>query len=56
MAKRDDLNAKVTWIPIDAVADVVPDELFDPDYMKPLFEYGYQRMISGDAWMNSKLE
>ena len=53
LAERDGIDAKVTWIPRDAVADIKPKEPFDPDYMRPLFEYGYQRMLGNQAWVES---
>jgi predicted acylesterase/phospholipase RssA len=46
---RDGVDLELTWIPDSAPPD--PDkELFDPAYMSALFEYGYQRMVSGTAF------
>ena len=44
----------MTWIP-DEVRDelgVKPSEAFDPNYMKALFDYGYQRMEKGEVWQD----
>ena len=58
LAERDGLDLDVTWIP-DEVRDelgVKPSEAFDPNYMKALFNYGYQRMEKGEVWQDfSKL-
>ncbi len=37
-----------TWIGEDFVHDYPGP--FDPDYMRALFDYGYDLMKSGDAW------
>jgi predicted acylesterase/phospholipase RssA len=49
IANRDGVDVKLTWIPTDAV-QAPPEEVFDPAYMRKLFDYGYSRAISGDAW------
>ncbi len=51
LAERDGVDVKLTWIPDDAV-DVESEEAFDPDYMKALFEFGYQRAVSGRPWLD----
>jgi predicted acylesterase/phospholipase RssA len=50
LARRDGLEVVASWIPKDAVGHVEVNEHFDPDYMNALFEYGYQRVLSGKAW------
>ena len=49
LANRDGVDVKLTWIPATAIRDP-GDEVFDPEYMAALFEYGYQRAIDGNAW------
>ncbi|MEM1112263.1 MAG: patatin-like phospholipase family protein [Pseudomonadota bacterium] len=51
LAKRDGLELELTWIPKDAVEDT-SDEPFDIDYMQDLFDYGYQRIQAGEAWID----
>ena len=51
LAERDGVDVSLTWIPDDAV-DVQPEEAFDPNYMKALFEFGYQRAVSGKPWLD----
>jgi predicted patatin/cPLA2 family phospholipase len=46
---RDGIDLELTWIPMTAPEDP-GEELFDPTYMSALFEYGYQRVVSGAAW------
>ena len=58
LADRDGLDLEVTWIPDEAREEigVKPAEVFDPKYMKALFEYGYQRTIDKGVWQDfSKL-
>jgi len=38
----------VTYVGLDF--DVELGEPFDPDYMRALYDYGYQRALSGDVW------
>ena len=54
LAERDDLDLNVTWIPEKAREDlgVTPDETFDPDFMKELFDFGYRRTLDGEAWVD----
>ena len=49
ITNRDGVDVKLTWIPMTAVRDP-GEELFDPEYMSALFDYGYQRAIDGSAW------
>ena len=49
LAKRDGIDAKITWIPVSAIHES-SDEVFDPVYMRALFDYGYKRALAGDAW------
>ena len=51
LAERDGLDVQLTWIP-NGVVEVVPAEAFDPDYMKALFKFGYERMLDGDAFID----
>tara|TARA_R110001592_G_scaffold363248_4_gene682241 strand:+ start:101173 stop:102327 length:1155 start_codon:yes stop_codon:yes gene_type:complete len=55
MAERDGIDAKITWIPISAVQEG-SDEVFDPVYMRALFNYGYERALTGDPWSDLNLE
>ena len=50
IAQRDSMDLNVTWIPRDF--DVEPDELFDPKYMKALYELGYEYGLAGDRWLD----
>ena len=54
LADRDGLDLEVTWIPDEAREEigVKPAEVFDPKYMKALFEYGYQRTIDRGVWQD----
>ena len=49
LADRDAIDLKITWIPPDAPANP-GQEIFDPEYMSELFEYGYQSAINGVVW------
>jgi predicted acylesterase/phospholipase RssA len=49
VAARDGVEVKLTWIPATAVRDP-GEEIFDPEYMSALFEYGFGRAVSKDAW------
>jgi hypothetical protein len=52
--QRDGVALNMTWIPADAPPD--PREaLFDPNYMSALFEFGYQRVIDGEAWSSVEI-
>lgn len=57
LAERDGLNLEITWIPDEAneAIEVEPSEKFDPNYMKALFEFGYERTMNGDTWVNLKV-
>ena len=46
---RDGVALELTWIPMDAPRDP-GNEVFDPEYMSALFNFGYQRALSGEAW------
>ncbi|MCL5776800.1 patatin-like phospholipase family protein [Limibaculum sp. FT325] len=48
VAQRDGIDLKVTWIP--AEFDVEPSELFDPAYMRALFDLGYRYGFEADKW------
>ena len=39
-----------SWIPNGSFSHVEADEPFDPEYMRALFDYGYRRILSGEAW------
>jgi predicted acylesterase/phospholipase RssA len=49
VTNRDGVAVKLTSIPGTAMRNP-GDEIFDPAYMSALFEYGYQRTVSGKAW------
>ena len=49
ISKRDGIQVKLTWIPADAIRDP-GEEVFDPDFMSALFEFGYQRAIEEEVW------
>lgn len=49
IAQRDGVAVKLTWIPADAIPDP-GEEVFDPEYMTALFEFGYQRSIKNGVW------
>jgi predicted patatin/cPLA2 family phospholipase len=49
LTKRDGIDAKITWIPLNAVHES-SGEVFDPVYMRALFDFGYKRALAGDAW------
>ena len=42
----------MTWIPAEtrSVLGAEQNEAFDPEYMKALFEYGYNQTLNGDTW------
>ena len=31
-------------------------EVFDPEYMSALFDYGYNRALSGEAWRDVSIQ
>jgi predicted acylesterase/phospholipase RssA len=47
-ANRDGWALRVTAVP--ASFDQVENEFFDPDYMRALFDVGYERALAGDPW------
>jgi hypothetical protein len=49
-AERDRVDYNLAYICDDFT--VPYDKPFDQAYMRPLFEYGRQRMLRGDAWVN----
>jgi len=51
MAQRDGVNVQLTWIPENAVQQK-PEEAFDTQYMQALFNFGYQRAITGSPWVD----
>lgn len=50
IAERDDMDLHVTWIPRDF--DAVSEEIFDPKYMKALYDLGYEHGLAGDRWID----
>lgn len=55
VTNRDGIDAKITWIPLSAVHES-SDEVFDPVYMRALFDYGYQRALTEDPWSDLDLD
>ena len=51
LAERDGVDVRLTWIP-DSAVDVQAEEAFDPNYMKALFDFGYERAVSGKPWLD----
>ncbi|MEH6636241.1 MAG: patatin-like phospholipase family protein [Halioglobus sp.] len=49
ISHRDDVDVKLTWIPLTAIRDP-GKEVFDPQYMSAMFEYGYQRTLTSSVW------
>ena len=49
IAQRDGIQIRASYIQKDAI-DVTREKAFDRNYMNALFDYGYQRMQSGEAW------
>ncbi len=50
IAQVNGFGYQMTAVPTEF--DAVSDELFDPVYMRALFDVGYARVRSGDAWMD----
>ena len=50
IAQRDGMALNVTWIPRDFEAE--SDELFDPEYMKALYDLGYEYGLAGGRWLD----
>jgi hypothetical protein len=55
LANRDGIDVKLTWISASAIRDP-ENEVFDPDYMSALFDYGYRRTLEGDAWRDIAID
>jgi hypothetical protein len=51
LCQRDDNRFHLAYIP--AEFDVEPEEPFDPNYMRELFELGYERAKDGYPWMDA---
>ena len=52
-AERDGIDFNLAYIGRDFT--VAYDKPFDPTYMRPLFEYGRERALRGDAWVKRPL-
>ena len=48
IAQRDGIDLQVTSIPQDF--DLEPNEAFDPEYMRALYDLGYQTGLNGVDW------
>ena len=48
LAQRDDMKLRMTSVPRDF--DVEAEEVFDPAYMKALYELGYAQGLASDKW------
>jgi predicted acylesterase/phospholipase RssA len=48
IAAQNDFNYFLAHVPNDF--KMATDELFDPDYMRPLFQIGYQQGLKGGCW------
>jgi hypothetical protein len=48
---RDNADFRLAYIPDDF--EIESKEPFDPEYMKALFDMGYEQARSGYAWANS---
>lgn len=55
IANRDGIETRLTWIPATAVRDP-GEQIFDPEYMSALFEFGYQRALANQAWQEIDVE
>lgn len=51
LAERDDLAFRLTFVP--ESFDTPYDALFDPDYMRALYEVGYRAALSPDPWRST---
>ena len=49
VTQRDGVELQLTWIPMTAPPNP-GREVFDPQYMTELFDYGYRHMQDGQAW------
>ena len=50
-AKRDDMPFYLSYIP--SSFDLVPNEVFDPEYMRALFDLAYEQARDGVDWERS---
>ncbi|MEM8791790.1 MAG: patatin-like phospholipase family protein [Pseudomonadota bacterium] len=48
VGQRDDIDLNLTWIP--RSFELEPEEPFDKDYMRELYNLGYQQGLSGERW------
>ncbi|MGW8788674.1 hypothetical protein, partial [Heyndrickxia sporothermodurans] len=48
-AERDGVDYNLAFIGPDFLME--RNKPFDPSYMRPLYEYGRQRALRGDAWV-----
>jgi len=55
ITQRDGISLQMTWIPLKAPRDP-GRELFDPEYMSALFEFGYQQSVNGNAWVELQID
>jgi predicted acylesterase/phospholipase RssA len=49
ITQRDGVELQLTWIPMTAPPNP-GEEVFDPDYMAELFDYGFQLALQQNAW------
>lgn len=49
VTQRDGVELQMTWIPVTAPPNP-GREVFDPQYMTELFDYGYRRVKDSEAW------
>jgi hypothetical protein len=52
-AERDQVDYNLAYIGRDFTVEY--DKPFEQSYMRPLFEYGRQRALQGDAWVKRPL-
>jgi hypothetical protein len=50
-AKRDDMPFYLSYIP--SSFDLTPNEQFDPEYMRALFDFAYEQARDGVDWERS---
>jgi hypothetical protein len=53
-ATRDNINFNLAFIP--SSFDVVPEEAFDPTYMRALFDLAYDLSRDGYDWVREPIE
>lgn len=51
-AMDENIDVQLTWIPQD-VLEIERKEMFDPVFMQAVFDLGYERAHSGDAWSDA---